>query len=107
MLKTFWKNKKYKCFFFKERKNWPASKRPRFLADLQHGSLFFTNNNQMFSPHWKFWSPHGSTPTVEYGIWCPGIHDGDDEDIIDSNDDADDDDGDDDGDSPGCKEKDM
>ena len=72
MLKTFWKNKKYKCFFFKERKNWPASKRPRFLADLQHGSLFFTNNNQKISPHWKFWSPHGSTPAVEYGIWCRG-----------------------------------
>ena len=47
---------------------------------------------------------------TEFGVG--GIHDGHDDDIIDSNDDADDDDGDDedsnnDGDDHGSKEKDM
>ena len=112
MLKTSWKNKKYKCFFSKKEKTGQLVK--------DHVSWRTCNTGVCFSPttircsarignsghHIALRLPQNT----EFGVG--GIHDGHDEDIIDSNDDADDDDGDDedsnnDGDDHGSKEKDM
>ena len=104
MLKTFWKNKKYMCFF------------GQLVKD--HASLRTCNTGVCFSPTTIRCSArignsgHHMAPRLpqntEFGVG--GIHDGHDEDIIDSNDDADDDDGDNEDsntDGHGSKEKDM